>query len=112
MKTFEEFWPFYVGEHRVRANRALHFIGSTLAGSIFLFAIFTGRWALVPLALVAGYGFAWVGHFIVEKNRPATFTHPLWSFAGDWKMWWLIATFRMEGEVRRLVPAAQPARAA
>lgn len=102
MKTFEEFWPYYLSEHSRRSTRALHFVGSTLAGGLALGAVATRRPAWVLGALLAGYGFAWVGHFGFEKNRPATFKHPLWSLAGDWKMWGLMATGRLGAELRRL----------
>ena len=84
--SFREFYPFYLGEHRNRTNRRLHFAGSSLALGFALLAALRGdaRWLLV--ALLSGYAFAWVGHFFFEKNRPATFKHPFYSFAGDWVM--------------------------
>jgi hypothetical protein len=102
MKTFAEFWPFYLGEHRKPITRALHFIGSSTAVVLVLLAVVTQRWTLLPVALVQGYAWAWIGHFGFEKNRPATFKYPLWSFAGDWKMWALMLTGRMGPEVKRL----------
>jgi hypothetical protein len=57
---------------------------------------------MFPAAAISGYAFAWVSHFFIEKNRPATFTHPLWSFAADWKMWFLMATGRLNAELQRL----------
>ena len=86
--SFREFYPFYLGEHSDRRCRQLHFIGSTLVLVVIALALFTGRWAWLWLAPVAGYGFAWVGHFAFEKNRPATFRHPLYSLMGDWVMYW------------------------
>lgn len=101
---FASFWPFYVSQHMRATNRALHWFGSTLG--LFALGVFLVGWAffpwnllLIPAGLVVGYGFAWVGHFVVEKNRPATFTYPLWSFMGDWKMWAYMTTGRMEAEV-------------
>ena len=84
--SFREFYPFYLGEHRNRTNRRLHFAGSSLVLGFVLLAALRGdaRWLLV--ALLSGYAFAWVGHFFFEKNRPATFKHPFYSFAGDWVM--------------------------
>src|SRR5262249_58722741 len=82
--TFGEFWPFYLREHRQPGTRVLHLIGSTLALLFLLAAVFTGRPSLVVGALLSGYGFAWIGHFAVEHNRPATFRYPLWSLAADW----------------------------
>ena len=84
--SFEEFYPFYLGEHANVVNRRLHFIGTTLVIFLAISALFVGPkflWALP----VSGYGFAWVGHFIIEKNRPATFKHPLWSLMGDFRMY-------------------------
>ncbi|WNL44815.1 DUF962 domain-containing protein [Dyella sp. BiH032] len=86
--SFREFYPFYLGEHRDRNCRRLHVAGSTLVLLVIALAAFTGRWAWLWLAPVAGYGFAWVGHFVFEKNRPATFRHPLYSLMGDWVMYW------------------------
>ncbi|MCD9047579.1 Mpo1-like protein [Luteimonas sp. MHLX1A] len=84
--SFREFYPFYLGEHAHPVSRRLHFVGSF--GVLVLLAIAAwqrnGWWLLA--ALVCGYGFAWVGHFFFEKNRPATFRHPLYSFVGDWVM--------------------------
>jgi hypothetical protein len=84
--TFREFYPFYLSEHENATCRRLHFAGSSFVILIVVVAIVRGdaRWLL--LAPVAGYGFAWIGHFFFEKNRPATFTHPLYSFIGDWAM--------------------------
>ena len=88
--SFREFYPYYLGEHRDRMCRRLHFAGSTLVILILAVAIVSrdARW--LWLAPVAGYGFAWIGHFRFEKNRPATFRHPLYSLAGDWVMYWQI----------------------
>jgi len=84
--SFREFYPFYLSEHGNRTSRRLHFIGS--CGVIVLVAMAMrelNAWWLLG-ALVCGYGFAWVGHFFFEKNRPATFRHPVYSFMGDWVM--------------------------
>ncbi|HVE85793.1 MAG TPA: DUF962 domain-containing protein [Myxococcales bacterium] len=102
MKTFAEFWPFYVGEHRKPVTRALHFAGNSFSLVLLAAGILTGRWLLLPLAVAQGYGFAWVGHFGFEKNKPASFKYPLWSFAADWKMWALMLTGRMSAEMARL----------
>lgn len=100
-KSFDDFWPFYVREHSSKTNRALHFVGTTLAVTSLATGLLTGKKGLLLAAPVLGYGFAWVGHFIIEKNRPATFQHPLWSLRGDFVMWWKIATGAMEGEVEQ-----------
>ncbi len=84
--SFAEFYPFYLSEHRNAACRCLHVIGSALVLVALAPAIaFRNPWLLVLMPVV-GYGFAWVGHFAFEKNRPATFTHPLYSLMGDWVM--------------------------
>lgn len=84
--SFRAFYPFYLEEHRNRISRRLHFVGSCGVLVLLGVALLTREplWALG--ALVCGYGFAWIGHFVFEKNRPATFRHPLFSLMGDWKM--------------------------
>lgn len=94
-KTFVEFYPLYLAEHRQPRNRRLHFIGSTLALVCLFFLLFTGDLWWLPAAVVCGYAFAWVGHFFVERNRPATFKRPLFSLMGDWVMWWQMLTRRL-----------------
>jgi len=83
---FRDFYPFYLSEHRHPLCRRLHFAGSLLVIAAIGAAIVTGNAWWLLAAPVAGYGFAWIGHFFFEKNRPATFTHPLYSLAGDWVM--------------------------
>jgi hypothetical protein len=100
-RTFGEFWPFYLREHGQPRTRALHYAGTSLVIAIALFAALSGRWLWLLAVPVAGYGFAWVAHFKVEKNRPATFTYPLWSLAADFKMWWLWLTGRIGAELER-----------
>ncbi|EIL95985.1 MULTISPECIES: DUF962 domain-containing protein [Rhodanobacter] len=94
--SFREFYPFYLGEHRDRRCRRMHFAGSTLVLLIVLLALLSGRLAWLWLLPVVGYGFAWIGHFAYEKNRPATFRHPLYSLMGDWVMYWQM----LRGKVR------------
>jgi hypothetical protein len=101
IQTFAEFWPYYLGEHRHPTCRLLHFIGSTLALGQLVAAVVLGQPQLGLTALLTGYAFAWVGHFLIEKNRPATFKYPLWSFIGDWKMWALTLTGRLGPELDR-----------
>jgi hypothetical protein len=85
--SFREFYPFYLSEHRNSICRRLHFVGTSLVIGIVFAAILHDNLSWLWFALLAGYGFAWVGHFVFEKNRPATFKHPLYSFCGDWVMW-------------------------
>ncbi len=87
LKSFDEFYPFYLSEHSNRTCRRLHFVGSTLALLCLAAAIGLGSPVFLLLGLVCGYGFAWVGHFGFEKNKPASFKRPLWSFMGDWVMY-------------------------
>ena len=101
MKTFEEFWPFYVREHSRAGTRALHAAGTAAGTALLVGLLATGRWRWLPLALVPGYAAAWAGHFFVEHNRPATFKHPLWSLVGDYKMVALMLAGRMDEEVAR-----------
>jgi hypothetical protein len=85
-KTFEEFYPFYLAEHRHPVCRRLHFVGSTLVLASIVAAILTRNAWWLAAAPFAGYGFAWIGHFFFEKNRPATFTYPWYGLLGDWVM--------------------------
>lgn len=84
--SFGDFYPYYLGEHAHPVNRRLHFVGTTLVWVLLVAAPLVDLRLLFALPF-AGYGFAWVGHFVVEKNRPATFRHPLWSLMGDFKMY-------------------------
>jgi hypothetical protein len=101
MKSFEEFWPHYVAEHSKPATRALHAAGTTLAVACAAALVARGKWRLLPLAFIPGYAAAWAGHFFIERNRPATFEHPLWSLVGDYKMIGLMLTGKMDEEVER-----------
>jgi hypothetical protein len=85
--NFREFYPYYLSEHANAMCRRMHFVGTSLVLVVFAAAMLTrdARW--VWLAPLCGYGFAWLGHFVFEKNRPATFKHPLYSLAGDWVMY-------------------------
>jgi hypothetical protein len=86
-RSFAEFYPFYLAEHSDRRNRRLHFAGSTLVLLCLAAGLWWGQPLMVPLALLCGYGFAWFGHFVFEKNKPASFKRPLYSFMGDWVMY-------------------------
>ncbi len=85
--NFRDFYPFYLAEHANRTSRRLHFAGTSLViGCLFAALLTRNAWWLLAMPL-AGYGFAWIGHFCFEHNRPATFKHPLWSLRGDWVMY-------------------------
>lgn len=84
--SFRDFYPYYLGEHSDRVCRRLHFVGTGLVILTLGFALATGRYAWLWALPVLGYGFAWAGHFFFEKNKPATFKHPLYSLIGDFVM--------------------------
>lgn len=90
--TFWDFYPYYLTEHSLPINRTLHFIGTGIVIGLLITSIVTGRLLFFALTPVAGYGFAWVGHFFLEKNRPATFTYPFYSLGSDFVMFWHILT--------------------
>jgi hypothetical protein len=85
--TFEQFYPYYLAEHSNQTCRRLHFTGSTLVLLTLAWILVSGSWAMIWLLPLLGYGFAWVGHYFFEKNRPATFTYPWYSLMGDWVMY-------------------------
>ncbi|MBY6203933.1 DUF962 domain-containing protein [Halomonas denitrificans] len=93
--SFREFYPYYLDEHADRRCRRLHFVGTWLVIAAFIAGLFVSPWWFLAMPL-AGYGFAWVGHFAFEKNRPATFKYPLYSLAGDWVMFYDI----LRGKIR------------
>jgi len=86
-RSFREFYPYYLRQHSNRSCRSLHFIGTTLVLVIVAWTVWSREPHWLVLALGVGYGFAWIGHFFFEKNRPATFTYPVYSLLGDWVMW-------------------------
>lgn len=85
--SFREFYPYYLSEHADRTCRRLHFVGTSLVIGIVATSIATSTPLWLLLAPVAGYGFAWIGHFVFEKNRPATFKYPFYSLWGDFVMY-------------------------
>ena len=102
LRTFGEFWPAYLAEHRNPVNRKLHFTGTSLVLILGLSTLLTGNWFFLIITPVAGYSFAWLGHFIIEKNRPMTFRHPWWSLIGDFKMFWHFLTGSLSAELKKI----------
>jgi hypothetical protein len=100
--SFEAFWPYYLQEHGNPKNRTLHMFGTSASLGVVGVALLRRKPALLPLALVAGYAPAWVGHFFIEKNRPATFKYPLWSLRGDFRMNRMMWSGELHNELRRL----------
>lgn len=104
--NYGEFWDFYVQEHSKPMTRALHFIGTSLGLVLLGWFVWNRMLVYIPFCFVVGYAFAWFAHFVVEKNRPATFKYPFWSFISDYKMMWYMLTGRMGAEVERVSKAA------
>jgi hypothetical protein len=102
IENYAEFWDFYVQEHSQPLNRTLHFIGTSLAVLLLTFFIWRGVWFYFLVCLIVGYGFSWVGHFFIEKNKPASFQYPFWSFISDYKMLFFMVLGKMKGEVERV----------
>jgi len=98
-ESFEAFFPYYLSEHSDPLNRALHYVGTLSAVFTLVYSLVTLNFWLLLAIPVIGYGPAWVGHFIVEKNRPATFTYPKWSLWGDFKMLALFLTGRLKKQL-------------
>lgn len=102
--SFADFYPYYLSEHRHPTCRALHYLGSTGVLALIVWALLSQQWLWLLAVPVMGYGFAWVGHFFVEKNRPATFSYPLYSLAGDWVMYFEFLSGRLKARLAELEP--------
>lgn len=100
LASFEVFWPYYVAQHRDPVNRALHFLGTSLALAALAAAATLSPWWVLAAPL-AGYGPAWTGHYFFEKNKPATLRYPLWSLLADLRMYALLWRDRMDPEIER-----------
>lgn len=100
--NYAEFWPFYLQEHAKPATRYFHYAGTTLVIAIALLAVLSQRWLLLLAMPVAGYFFAWISHALIERNKPATFTHPLWSLMSDFRMFF----YWISGQLDRELAAA------
>ena len=93
--SLKAFYPFYLTEHRSPISRALHFVGTGLFITLFISAFLTQNWIFLLYCPIVGYGFAWIGHFFFEKNKPATFQYPLYSLASDFIMFYHMITFQI-----------------
>lgn len=101
-ETFQTFWPFYLGQHAKPATRILHYVGSMLAPAFLLWVLVSQTWWALLALPVAGYLFPWIAHALIEHNKPATWTYPLWSLMGDYKMFGLFLTGKLDAELRAI----------
>jgi hypothetical protein len=99
--SYAEFWHRYLAAHRDPRTRGLHYLGTSAALMALAGAAATRDWRWLPAAPAAGYGCAWLGHLVFERNRPETFGHPLWSLASDFRMLALFVSGRLGVELRR-----------
>lgn len=109
LANYTEFWPHYLREHARPATRTYHYIGSIIAIGALVFALATQTWWALILVPVSGYFFAWMSHAFVERNKPATFTHPLWSLISDYRMLWCAITGTLSAELKKagVTPSAE-----
>ena len=91
-RTLREFYPFYLSQHSNRTSRRLHFVGTTSALALLVTVVVMQLWWLIAVAFLQGYTLAWIGHFVFEHNKPATFNYPWLSFLSDWRLWWEMLT--------------------
>jgi hypothetical protein len=103
IKDYKEFWDFYIQEHSKPLTRIFHFAGTFIATILLIWFIWQQKWYYLPICLIVGYGFAWFSHFFIEKNKPATFKYPFWSFISDYRMMLLMLTGKMNHEVQRVL---------
>ena len=106
IESFRDFFPYYLREHSAPACRALHYVGTVLGTAAFVVFLVTLDWRFLVAYPVLGYGFAWASHAFIERNRPATFTYPVWSLMGDYRMLWLWATGRLKPHLDAALKAA------
>jgi hypothetical protein len=99
--SFRQFWPYYLQEHARVGTRILHYIGTSIVFVLLALFIALGHFWLLVAVPVAGYGFAWAGHMLIERNRPATFRHPFWSLRADFLLWYRFVTGHSGHDLRR-----------
>lgn len=97
--SFKEFYSYYLTEHANKKNQWMHFIGTGLVILILISALLFNSYSILWLTPLVGYGFAWFGHFFIEKNKPATFTYPFWSLASDFVMFYHILSGQIDKKV-------------
>jgi len=100
-RSFRSFYPYYLTEHSDRLNRTLHFVGTLLLIICAVVSIVLQKWWMLALVPFLGYGFAWVGHYFIERNKPATFTYPLYSLGSDFVMFWHILTGKIDDRLKK-----------
>ncbi len=108
IRGYRAFWAYYVSEHSLPGTRQMHFVGTTGSVALVVVAGVMSEPLLLIAAVFCGYFFAWLSHLLIERNRPATFTYPFLSLAGDFHMWALMWQGRMDGEVKRLAATGDP----
>lgn len=106
--SFWSFYPYYLTEHKNKVSRVLHFIGTALVILCLIAGIISGRWILLIIIPLCGYGFAWFGHYFFEKNKPATFKYPLYSLGSDFVMFWHILTGKLEQKLKEAESLRKP----
>jgi len=106
-RSFAEFWPVYVEAHSEEKTRLMHCLGTLAGWAILVAAIVKREWWWLPLALVVPYALAWISHFFIEHNKPATFEHPLWSWWADQKMVAMMLVGRMNQEVKKVASGSK-----
>ncbi len=100
-QSFSEFWPYYLSQHSKRGTRWLHFIGNTNLFFWLIVSVINLNWKICVFAIVSSYGIAWIGHFFVEKNIPATFRYPIWAGLGDMLMYFKMIRGELDAELKR-----------
>jgi len=101
IKHYSDFWPYYLREHSSPATRGWHYIGTGIGTSILIYVMLTGTLKFLPSVFISGYFFAWMSHAMIEKNKPATFTYPIWSLISDFRMFFCFLSGNMKSELKK-----------
>jgi hypothetical protein len=102
--SYRAFWPYYLAAHSRTATRALHYAATVLFIAVAVAGVLSGRYWVVALAPIPAYALAWLSHFCIERNKPATFAYPLWSLVSDFRMFALALTGRLNREIEKYRP--------